>query len=125
MLCRNLEAAGGPRGRVRRFPILPIHPPHRKENSIATSGIRSSCYRAGCATGLPAGLFGSAAAEVAAGDHAGEQPVACGPGAAPVVAPGLQQALGEHDVAVLAALALLDRTTMRRLSMSEMRSPAS
>ena len=51
MLCRNLEAAGGPRGRVRRFPILPIHPPQRKENSIATSGIRSSCQRAGRATG--------------------------------------------------------------------------
>ena len=69
---------------------------------------RDALGGAGLAAGLPAGPSGSVPAEVAAGDHAGEQPLACGPHAPPVVAQSLQQARGEHDVAVLAALALLD-----------------
>ena len=69
---------------------------------------RDALGEAGLAAGLLAGPFGSAAAEMAAGDHAGEQPLACGPRAPPVVAQSLQQARGKHDVAVLAALALLD-----------------
>ena len=58
--------------------------------------------------GLAAGPCGSVPGEVAAGDHAGEQPLACGPRVPPVVAQSLQQARGEQDAAVLAALALLD-----------------
>ena len=69
---------------------------------------RDALGEAGRAAGLLAGPLGSVPAEVAAGDHAGEQPLACGPRAPPVVAQILQQARGEHDVAVVAALAPLD-----------------
>ena len=44
---------------------------------------------------------------MAAADHAGEQPLSCGPRTPPVLARGLQRARGEHDEAVVAALALL------------------
>ena len=37
MLCGNLDAAGGPRGRVRRFRILPIHPPQSVCSPWSTS----------------------------------------------------------------------------------------
>ena len=52
MFCRNPEATSGPRGRVRRFRILRIHPPRRKGDSIATYRIRSPCRQAGPATGM-------------------------------------------------------------------------
>ena len=69
---------------------------------------RDGLGEAGLAAGLSAGPFGSVPADAAAGDHAGEQPLACRPGVPPVVAQSLQQARGERDAAVLAALALRD-----------------
>ena len=69
---------------------------------------RDGLGEAGLAAGLSAGPFASVPADAAAGDHAGEQPLACRPGVPPVVAQSLQQARGERDAAVLAALALRD-----------------
>ena len=69
---------------------------------------RDRLGQAGPAQGFPAGVVDGVAAEVAAPNAAREQPAARGPGAPPVVAEDLQQPRREHDVAVLAALALVD-----------------
>jgi len=69
---------------------------------------RDRLVQAGPREGLLAGLLDGVAADMAAGNQAREEPLARGPGAPPVVAQDLQQPWREHDVAVLAALALLD-----------------
>ena len=64
---------------------------------------------AGPAQGCAAGPVDGAPADVPSRNAAREEPLAAGgPGAAPVVAEGLEQPRREHDVAVLAALALVD-----------------
>ena len=66
---------------------------------------REALANAGALQGVVAGLADGGAGDVAAGNLAGEQPVALRARAPPVVAEGLQQPGREHDVAVLGSLA--------------------
>ena len=65
---------------------------------------RDALFQPGQAAGPLAGLLEGVAADVASGEQAREEPLALRPGAPPVVAQGLQQALREHDEAALALL---------------------